>query len=198
MRLSRVVEFTQEQIDTHNALTRAGTVIVKAHTLIDGRGTRGAPGFLERRQLKEGIRLFTEALKINPEGWSSMWALGKLHQRLGDNAAALKWFTEAARIKPDQRDILREAGIAALNIGAKEEALRLCFAAVQLAPDDLGLQSNLALAYLIAGDDAHAEECARVAASRAPQDTTSRTVLGLVQDVRQGKRQRPERLNEAT
>lgn len=192
------MEFTQEQVDAHNALTKAGTAIVKAYTLLEGRGLQEAPGFLERRQLKEGVRLFTEALKINPQGWSSMWALGKLHQRLGDSTSALKWFAEAARIKPDQRDVLREAGIAALNVGAKEEALRLCFAAVQLAPDDLGLQSNLALAYLITGDDAHAEECARVAVSRAPQDTTSRSVLGLVQDVRQGKRQRPQRLSETT
>ena len=189
------MEFTQEQIDKHNAFTKAGMAIVKAHTFIEGRGTQREPGFFERRQIKEGIRLFTEALEINSEGWSSMWALGKLHQRLGDNAESLKWFSEAARIKPDQPDVLREAGIAALNAGAKEAALRFCFAAVQLAPDDLGLQSNLALAYLITGDDDHAEECARVVVSRAPADATSRAVLGLVQDVRQGKRRRPERLN---
>lgn len=192
------MEFTQEQIDRHNALTKAGTAIVKSHALIEGGKARGAPGFFERRQLKEGIRLFGEALKMNPAGWSSMWALGKLHQRLGEHADALKWFAEAARIKPDQPDVLREAGIAALNLGAKNEALRLCFAAVQLAPDDLGLQSNLALAYLITGDDVHAEECATVAVSRAPQDGASRAVLALVQDVRHGKRQRPERLGEAT
>jgi tetratricopeptide (TPR) repeat protein len=192
------MEFTQEQVDAHNALTAAGAAIVKAYALIGGRAEQGAPGFFARRQLKEGIRLYTEALKINPEGWSSMWALGKLYQRLGEDVPALKWFTEAHRIKSDQPDVLREAGLAALNVGAKNEALEFCFAAVRLAPDDLGLQSNLALAYLIAGDDEHAEECARVAASRAPQDAASRAVLALVQDVRQGKKRRPERLNEAT
>lgn len=190
------MEFTQGQVDAHNALTAAGWAIVNAEALIDGRLQRTTPGILAQRKLRKGIRLFTEALEINPEGWSSMWALGKLHQRLGDNAAALKWFTEAHRIKPDQPDVLREAGLAALNVGAKEEALRLCFAAVRLAPDDLGLQGNLALAYLLAGDDEHAEECAKVAVSRAPQDATSRAVLALVHDVRQGKKQRPERLSQ--
>lgn len=190
------MEFTQKQVDAHNALTTAGAAIVKTHALIGERSTQEPPGFFARREIKKGIHLYTEALKINPEGWSSMWALGKLHQRLGENAEALTWFTEAHQIKPDQIDVLREAGIAALNVGAKEEALKLCFAAVRLAPDDLGLQSNLALAYLLARDDEHAEECARVAVSRAPQDAPSRAVLALVQDVRQGKKQRPERLGE--
>jgi tetratricopeptide (TPR) repeat protein len=189
------MEFTQEQVAAHNALTAAGWAIVKAETLIDGRSMRVAPGFFARRELEKGIRLFTEALKIDPEGWSSMWALGKLCQRLGDYASALKWFTEAHRIKPDQVDVLREAGLAALGIGAKIEALELCFAAVRLAPDDLGLQSNLALAYLLSGDDAHAEECARVAVSGAPQDSMSRAVFAFVQDVREGRKRRPDRLS---
>lgn len=196
LRFVENMEFTQAQVEAHNALTAAGWVIVNAEAHIDGRLPRIAPGILAQRELKKGVRLFTEALEINPEGWPSMWALGKLHQRLGDSSAALKWFTKAHRIKPDQPDVLREAGLAALDVGAKEEALRLCFAAVRLAPDDLGLQGNLALAYLLAGDDAHAEECARVAASRAPQDATSRAVLALILDVRQGKKQRPERLSE--
>ncbi len=188
------MEFTQKQVDAHNALTAAGWAIVNAEALIDGRMPRSVPGERAQRELTEGIRLFTEALKIDPEGWSSMWALGKLHQRLGDNSAALRWFTTAHQIKPDQPDVLREAGLAALSVGAKDEALRLCFAAVRLAPDDLGLQSNLALAYMLGGDDEHAEECARVAVSRVPEDTASRAVLTLVQDVRQGKKQRPERI----
>lgn len=189
------MEFTQEQIEVHDALTAAGWVIVKAEAMTGSRAVRTAPGFFAQRELKRGIRLFSDALKINPEGWSSMWALGKLYQRLGDDLAALKWFTEAHRIKPDQPDVLREAGLAALNIGAKEQALKFCFAAVRLAPDDLGLQSNLALAYLLSSDDEHAEECARVVMSSAPQDAMARAVFALVQAVCQGKKQRPERLS---
>jgi tetratricopeptide (TPR) repeat protein len=188
------MEFSQEQVDAHETLTKAGWKIVQEEALIAGRAPKPAPGFFARRRLRKGIQLFTDALKINPNGWPSMWGIGKLYQRLGDQAAALKWFTEAHRIKPDQPDVLREAGLAALDIGAKEEALKLCFAAVRAAPDDLGLQSNLALAYLLVADDEHAEECTRVAVSRAPEDTISQAVLKLVLDVRQGKRRRPERM----
>jgi len=189
------VEFTEEQAEAHNALFRAASEILVSHAVIAGRPTPSAPDTLVRRQLEQGIQLFSEALQINPEGWPSMWGLGKLYQRLGDNSTALKWFVAAHQVNPDQPDILREAGIAALSLGAKEEALRLCFAAVRIAPDDLGLQANLALAFLIGGDDEHAEECASVAVSRDPQDAVSRAVLSLVQEVRQGRRPRPDRID---
>lgn len=187
------MDIGQEEVNAHDALIAAGAAIVKAHAFVADRPASSALGFWARREVKKGIHLYKQALKINPRGWSSMWALGKLHQRLGAHMDALEWFTKAHQIKPDQVDVLREAGLAALSVGAKDEAQKLCFAAVRLAPDDLGLQSNLALAYLIGGDDEHAEECARVAVSRAPRDVSSQAVLLLVQEVRHGKKKRPER-----
>jgi tetratricopeptide (TPR) repeat protein len=190
------VEFTSEQADAHNALTKAGWEIAKPEIYLDdGRGRR-APGFFARRRLRKATALFAQALKINPQGWSSMWALGKIYQRFWEHKISFKWFLEAHQLNPRQPDVAREAGLAALDLGFAEDAVRLCLIAVQLSPDDLGLQSNLALAYLLSGDDARALECASVAAKAEPGDVVSRNVLALVCDVRAGRRLRPKRMSE--
>src|SRR5580704_2513018 len=162
-----------ENVEEHNRAFVQATQLSKGELIVHGQKLPSSVTASVRLKLDEALRLYARVIELNPENWSAMWLVGKLHQRLGDNVAALKWFNEARRIKPDHPDILREAGMAALGIGAKEEALKLCFAAVRLAPDDLGLQSNLALAYLLAGDDEHAEECARVAVAGAPLDIIS-------------------------
>ena len=83
------------------------------------------PGWYTRWQLGRAIRCFERALAINPAGWSSMWALGKIRQRLGDQEAALGWFARAHALKPDQPDVAREAGIAALDLGRDRKSTRL-------------------------------------------------------------------------
>jgi Flp pilus assembly protein TadD len=134
---------------------------------------------------------------MNPEGWSSMWALGKISQRLGDQAAAFDWFVKAHSLKPDQPDVAREAGIAALDLGRAEAALTLCRAAVACGPDDPGLVCNLALAHCLAGDDAEAVRCVTQAAERDPADPVTATVRHFIREVASGKRPRPRSLQEA-
>jgi Flp pilus assembly protein TadD len=126
-----------------------------------------------------------------------MWALGKIHQRLGDQPAAFAWFAKAHAVKPDQPDVAREAGIAALDIGRFADALALCQTAVRHSPDDPGLVCNLALAHCLAGQDAEAERCAADAVQRDPKDAISATVLNFIRDVASGKRRRPTTLSEA-
>jgi tetratricopeptide (TPR) repeat protein len=150
-----------------------------------------------RRRLRRAIRYFEQALVINPEGWSSMWAVGKIHQRLGAHAIAFDWFARAHGINPNQPDVAREAGVAALDAGLINEALALCRAAVANGPDDPGLICNLALAHCLAGQDAEAERCAAEAAARDPADAISANVLAFVREVASGARRRPRRLTEA-
>jgi tetratricopeptide (TPR) repeat protein len=190
------MEFTQEEADRHNALTDAASEIVRNETIIHGRPPPGLPGFFLRRKLKKAIRLYEQALAINPEGWSSMWVIGKIHQRLGDQKAAFSWFLKSHNINPTQPDVAREAGLAAMDSGLVQEAVQLCFSAVKLSPDDMGLQCNLALAYLLAGDDARANECARVAVASAPEDEIPKAALSFIRDVSEGKKKRPKMLSE--
>jgi tetratricopeptide (TPR) repeat protein len=144
--------------------------------------------------LRRAIRCFEKALAINSEGWSSMWALGKIHQSLGDQTVAFDWFAKAHAINPDQPDVAREASIAALDIGRVREALGLCRSALASKPADPGLVCNLALAHCLAGQDNEAEKCATEATCADPSDEISATVLAFVRDVASGKKTRPKKL----
>ena len=190
------MEFTQEQADRHNVLTGAASKIVQKQTIIHGGPPLGRPGFFLRRKLKRAIRLYEQALIINPEGWSSMWVIGKIYQRLGDQRAAFTWFLKSHKVNPTQPDVAREAGLAAMDTGHVQEAVQLCFSAVKLSPDDMGLQCNLALAYLLAGDNIRANECARVAVASAPEDKISKDALSFIRDVTEGRKKRPKTLSE--
>ncbi|MEM8885684.1 MAG: tetratricopeptide repeat protein [Planctomycetota bacterium] len=184
-------EFTPEEADRHNALTSEGWALIEGAILQAGGGPEGAPGWLERRRLHKASRRFEQAIAIHPRGWSSLWALGKIHQRLGREREALAHFLRSHEIKPEQPDVAREAGLSALDCGDAELSLRLCRTAVANAPDDLGLVANLALAHMLGGDDAEAMACATRATEADPNDEVSATILALVREVADGTRPRP-------
>jgi tetratricopeptide (TPR) repeat protein len=189
-------EFTQDEADRHNALTKRGWEIVNGSLFIHEANLQGTPGWLTRKRLKKAITCFEQALEINPVGWQSMWALGKIHQRIGDHEASLHWFGRAYQINPSQPDVAREAGLAALDCGESKLALQFCLAAVKNKPEDPGLVCNLSLAHLLAGDDEAAVKCASDAVSRAPEDEISRTVLKFIESVAAGKYPRPKTIQE--
>ena len=184
-------EFTQAEADRHNALTAKGWALTNGRLVLQGQEPSARPGWYTRWKLWRPVRCFQRALEISPESWSSMFALGKIHQRLGDQALAFAWFAKAHAVKPDQPDVAREAGLAALDIGRVEEALALCRAAVKLSPDDPGLVANLALAYCLAGEDSEAERFAADAVERDPSDRVSAVVLDFVRNVASGGRDAP-------
>jgi tetratricopeptide (TPR) repeat protein len=188
-------EFTQAEAEQHDALTAQGWALTKGRLFLHGTPSR-RPGWFSRWQLRRAIRCFEKALTINSEGWSSMWTLGKIHQSLGDQAAAFDWFAKAHAINPDQPDVAREASIAALDIGRIAEALALCGAALASKPSDPGLVCNLALAHCLAGQDNEAEKCAAEASGSDPSDEISANVLAFVRDVASGKKSRPKKLSE--
>lgn len=189
-------DITDLDAERHDALYSKGWSLIEGRVFLHGAAAGGRPGWFSRWQLGRAIKCFEQALGINPQGWQSMWALGKIYQRLGEHAAAFDWFSEAHVINPDQPDVTRETGIAALEIGRVKEALELCRAAATSKPDDLGLICNLALALCLAGQDLEAEKYAASAVERDPSDSISATVLGLVREVASGKRQRPKQLSE--
>ncbi len=188
-------EFSQAEADQHNALTATGWAFTNGRLVLHGTPSV-RPGWYSRWQLRRAVRCFEKALAINSEGWSSMWALGKINQSLGDQTAVFVWFAKAYTINPHQPDVAREASIAALDIGRVAEALVLCRAALASNPSDPGLVCNLALAHCLAGQDKEAEKCAAAAIESDPSDEISATVLAFVRDVASGKQARPKKLCE--
>src|SRR5688500_6165406 len=90
---------TAEQISLHEQLYNEGWEILDRNIQIHDRAHLGNPGWFARRKLRKAISLFEQTLQINPGNWASMWALGKIYQRLSDDAMAFEWFIKAYQIE---------------------------------------------------------------------------------------------------
>ena len=95
-------ELTEDEIREHDEAYQRGWALVEGELLIGGAGAMRKPGILARRRLRDAIGCFETALSLNPAGWQSLWALGKIHQRLGELPKALECFTRAHEIDPSQ------------------------------------------------------------------------------------------------
>jgi len=162
--------------------------------MLDGVKTSSRVGFISRLKLALAIRFLEQAIDIYSEDWPAMWSLGKIYQRLQNDAKSLSYFSRAADIVPEHPDVSREAGVAALNLGDGPKAEFYCQAACRNAPEDSGLISNLACAYLINGHVERALSTAQEAIARNPDDHITKTVLRVIIEVTEGKRPRPNSL----
>jgi len=190
-------EFTQEESDRHSALTKQAWALTEGELLIEPVVISPA-NWLVKRKLAKALGLFEKALGINPDGWSSLWAMGKIYQRLENHNQALLCFGKAFQINPRQKDVAREAGLAALDVGKGAEALYFCQAAVELMPDDPGLVANLAWAHVISGDVAQAQVTIRRAVAADPEDAISKSIERVIGEIASGQRPLPKTLVEIT
>ncbi len=186
----------EEQANLHDRLHTEGWRMLDGEVHLQGRGELRKPGWFSLRNLKKAITLFEQMLAINPTSWSAMWALGKIYQRMDDDAKALEWFTRAHQIEPLNPDVMREAALSALNVGKGKEAEDFTTAAIELKPNDAGLISNLALALLLNNKSREARERAEEAVRANPADFVSKNVLQFIDDVVSGKRPYPKSLRE--
>jgi tetratricopeptide (TPR) repeat protein len=178
----------------HDELYKRAWALAKPEMQLHGRSGHTGVGLLARWRLYRAARMFLQVVSFRPTSWPSLWALGKIEQRLGNRGAALDWFAKAHEIEPTQADVAREAGLEALASGRAEKAVTYCEAALRARPDDPGLVANLALAYCLAGRDAEATRRAAEAVARNPADSASLEAQRLVLAVASGARQRPQRI----
>ena len=181
---------------TFNRFYKQGWDLSRGELLVDPEPSLTRPGWWARRRLRRAIGAFRKALAIFPESWQSLWALGKIHQRLGAHQEAFDYFAKAHSIDPGQVDVAREAGIAAIDIGRPVEAVMYTRAALTQVPNDPGLISNLAVAQLISGDSAMALESIKTARRLAPNDPISQAVEIRVQDTIAGRRPMPRTIKD--
>jgi Flp pilus assembly protein TadD len=184
-------QLTENQVREHDRVYGLGWSLAKGLLLLDGGNPSRKLGWFSRRRLRRAMGCFEAALRIAPEGWQSLWAMGKIHQRLGNTPEAVGCFARAHQLKPDQPDVAREAGIAATDLGDGPRAVQFSRAAVALAPNDSGLVSNLALALLINGQTPEASAVAADAVARAPTDPIAKAVKAIIDDVAAGRRPKP-------
>ena len=191
-------ELTENEVREHDRVFAEGWGLMKGEVMLADAGPVGKPGWFARRKLFKAIRCFETALSINREGWQSLWALGKIYQRLGQTMEALSYFQRAHDLNPKQTDVAREAGIAAIDAGDGVAAVRFSRAALAAQPDDPGLLANLALAHLINGELQAARQAIDKSLGRAPKDGISRAISKIIEDVTAGKRPQPSTGREIT
>ena len=182
---------TEEEIERHNALYAQAWQLVEGQLALSGPSGPG-PVSSDSERLRSAASLFRQALGLAPSNWPALWALGKIHQRLGEYSEALAYFSRAFAIEPRQVDVAREAGITATQMGDSASALRYCKAAVELDPADVGLVGNLALAFLIDGNVEQAQALTADACRRDPVDAANQVVRRLVESVAAGARPLPK------
>lgn len=179
----------------HDRLYKEATAAV--YPLIEIHG-RPAPKLnpTQEGQLRRGIGLFEQVLRINAGNWAAMWLAGKAHQRLRDFENALRCFSRSHATNPTHPDVAREAAIAAMELGRPAEAKRYCERALEAKPDDPGLIANLALATLFSGDAARARIISGDALQRDPKDQISYRILQVCEDVLAGGRACPHHVRD--
>lgn len=170
---------TPQEIEEHNHAFQEGSELVEGELLLQGLQFPSMDQSVQAR-LRRGLELFARVLEINPLNWSAMWLVGKVHQRLGDQAMAYTWFARAHQVNPCQTDVAREASISAMSLGRSEDAIAYACSALKDRPSDTGLQANVALALLLAGRLDEARTAIRKALANDPADKASQTVLDMI------------------
>src|SRR5262245_59908537 len=96
---------TEQQRIEHNQLFAEASSITRNEIPLHDRRELPKPGWWLRRKLKRAISLYERVVALNPDNWSAMWLIGKVHQRLSDPATALSWFERSHQINPSQPDV---------------------------------------------------------------------------------------------
>lgn len=157
----------------------------------------GAAAKQEGREtaLQRSIEMLEQAVALVPEYWNAWWYLGKCWQALGNSQearAALHKSTQWGGA--ENPNTWREYMFECLQQGDADEGIRAAEQAVALEPENDGLVSNLALAYLIAARLPEAAETVARARKMNRKDPVTKSLQGVIKEVRKGKRPQPKTL----
>ncbi len=176
-----IVTMTNRQRREHNRTFEEAIDLVEYEIRLLERPNRMKPNSLVRFKLQHALSLFERVLQLNPDNWSAMWQVGKIHQRLGDSTTAFSWFERAYQVNPSQPSIAREASISAMDIGNRDAAIVFGHRATQIEPASADLHANLALAYLYANRITEALASIERSLVIDPTDAISQSVKADIQ-----------------
>ncbi len=179
-----------------NQLYKRGWKLSRSYMLFGAGGRKAPLNWWAKWRLRRAIASFQDALSIVPESWQSLWALGKIHQRLGNALDASKSFAAAYRVNPEEVDVAREAAIAALNLGHPDEALVYTRTALRHAPSDAGLMANLAVSLILLDDTRGALDAVNAARRLDPGDHLTQGLAAHIAEVVAGRRPLPKTMRD--
>jgi len=172
---------TRKHESEHNRIFKEATDLIEYEIQLLERPNTMKPNSLVRFKLQHALSLFERVLQLNPDNWSAMWAVGKIHQRFGDSTTAFSWFERAYQVNPSQPSIAREASISAMDIGNHDAAIIFGHRATQIEPACADLHANLALAFLHANRITEAQASIERSLSIEPSDAVSQSIRTIIQ-----------------
>lgn len=174
-------------------LYRQAVALIWPHVRLVGKPPSDAAMGDRDAALRDGIARLRSVLATAPQHWPSHWLLGKAYEALGRPEAEYESFRRAYQLQPDHPDVCRELMRVCLALGKGPEAVEVARRACGIRPEDPGLMANLGLALMVRGDIDEALAVTRKALSLAPDDEITRSLSQQVEDVRDGRAERPTR-----
>jgi tetratricopeptide (TPR) repeat protein len=178
----------------HNELFKRGADLITPYMSLTDRVPKKSDR--KARELREGIRLLDDALKLFPDNWSALWIQGKAFQALGEHEQAYTRFKRSYALQGNNPDVARELMLESLEVGRANEAVDVARGAATKHPGDSGLRANLALALLLAGRLDEAAATAAEAQRMDPSDVITKDLVSIISEVRRGKRPRPRHVSD--
>jgi len=167
----------------HNDLYREGIALIGPYLVLSDAPAKDPSSPSAQKELKRGITLLRRAVDLYPDNWEAFWVMGKGYQALRQREDAYP-------------DVGLEYVAECIAIGKGDEAVEIARGISEGNPNDVGLLSNLGLAYLIAGNVDKALEVTRKAMEMQPEDSVIKNLLSLIQNVQEGKIERPTKWSD--
>ncbi|MBL9182547.1 MAG: tetratricopeptide repeat protein [Verrucomicrobiaceae bacterium] len=182
---------TQAQIKQHNDLYDSAFALIEGEILLDGLPAKPPPNFFAKHRLRKAIQLFQKVIGINSMNWNAMFAIAKIHQRLGNAQDSFDWMLKAREFAPDNTSLAKETALTAAHLGMYGKAIAVSLEAIALNPDDPSLQSNLGLSLLLTNNPTRAVEAFKQAMRLEPAHPTTPRLLAYARSVESGELRTP-------
>lgn len=149
------------------------------------------PGWLAKRRLDEARRHFEASLAVEPEGWESLWGMGKLLRIGGDVAGGFALLQRAAASHEHSPALYRDLTVLALELERRDDAEGYARAAVALNTEDADMLASYALVLLFNSQVKRALGVATNACKLQPNDSRNWEILQLIRRVDKGEEAPP-------
>jgi len=109
------MNLSEQEIEQFNKLYEQASKEMDGLLLLDHYKPKEL-GFFEKRRAKKAINLYSDALKIYPEHFASLFFIGKIYQRMQQYEQALQYMEEALKFEHSNPSIAQETSLVAMAL----------------------------------------------------------------------------------
>ncbi len=141
--------------------------------------------YLRENRIEDGIRSFSQTIRIEPENPQFQMDYGRILLARGDPTGGLRQLEEAARLNPYSASINSQLAQSLAELGFIEGALEYAEKAVNLYPSNAEYQAQLGELYIKAGEKAKAIKALETALKLARIETDKEKYRRRLQQIRE-------------